>query len=67
MEDTLFIAGLPVLTRSDVDEEELCAICLVPFEEYFADSEKGVTKLEGCGHIFCRQEWVTIILVRLLR
>ncbi|KAG6386888.1 hypothetical protein SASPL_152065 [Salvia splendens] len=38
------------------DEEEMCSICLVEFEE-----EDSVTKLPKCGHLFhgeCIEKWL---------
>ncbi|KAF9534881.1 hypothetical protein CPB83DRAFT_843090 [Crepidotus variabilis] len=77
-----FLESLPELHKRDVDLEESCPICLVPFGALFAEHEAatstatldpsqefaeekrvagGITKLAGCGHIFCRNdliEWV---------
>ncbi|PPQ80466.1 hypothetical protein CVT26_003908 [Gymnopilus dilepis] len=70
----LVLAALPVLHKPDVDLDEQCPICLVPFAAIFAEQEEapdpqqgqdlpplgGLTKL-GCGHVFCRRdltEWV---------
>ena len=57
------IARLPVLTKDDVDVDETCGICLMPFSQCFdaangdeSHPETGVTVLERCGHIFCRKE-----------
>ena len=74
------VNGLPVLRKSDVDPEEMCAICLNSFEavfqeevDYVKEHKKrlglkesstegeddlllGLTKVEHCGHTFCRRE-----------
>jgi len=54
---------LPVLNASSIPKDESCAICLTPFDAILAgevpqegDSEEGVTKVVGCGHLFCRKE-----------
>jgi len=54
---------LPVLHASSVPKDESCAICLTPFNSILAgevpqegDAEVGVTKVVGCGHLFCRKE-----------
>jgi hypothetical protein len=63
----LVINSLPVLTSDDVPLNETCPICLVSFgsilkecAEYNLDEGGsllgGVTKLLGCGHVFCRNE-----------
>ncbi|CAA7259719.1 unnamed protein product [Cyclocybe aegerita] len=71
------LESLPVLGKDSVDLEEPCPICLVPFETVFEEDKEGseqregedqhepglggVTKLIGCGHIFCRRdltEWI---------
>jgi len=59
----IFLESLPVLNKdSDVVLEDSCPICLMPFSSIFAEDCSaepelaGVTKLMGCGHIFCRRE-----------
>ncbi|KAF9226487.1 hypothetical protein BS17DRAFT_764743 [Gyrodon lividus] len=66
------IDNLPVLEETLVPKDEFCAICLMPFAsilsgEYPHENEKvnaeggGVTKVTGCGHMFCRKdlvEWI---------
>jgi len=55
-----FIQDLPVLSKEQVSLEDNCPICLVPFLEILQvkedDEENGITKIEGCGHLFCRKE-----------
>lgn len=60
----LFLESLPALDK-DSDEvlEDSCPICLMPFTSILAEDcisaepeTAGVTKLTGCGHIFCRRE-----------
>ncbi|KAF7776690.1 hypothetical protein Agabi119p4_5083 [Agaricus bisporus var. burnettii] len=61
-----FAEKLPILSKDDIPLEDHCPICLVPFLEILSLTrdtldDPGVTKLEGCGHIFCRRdliEWV---------
>ncbi|THV08608.1 hypothetical protein K435DRAFT_833028 [Dendrothele bispora CBS 962.96] len=62
-----FLESLPVLSKSEIPQQESCPICLVPFEDVLNDatiddSVSGVTKLDTtCGHVFCRKdivEWV---------
>ncbi len=62
------LASLPVLRKEELDLEESCPICLVPFGAVFEEEELekekqdeetqagGVTKLVGCRHVFCRKE-----------
>lgn len=58
------IQRLPTLAAADVPKDDSCPICLVPFsgilsgEVPLPESKElaGVTKLEGCGHVFCRLE-----------
>jgi hypothetical protein len=56
-----FLQSLPVLDK-DLVLEDSCPICLMPFSSIFAEDCSaepeiaGVTKLTGCGHIFCRRE-----------
>ncbi|KAG0709578.1 hypothetical protein DFH29DRAFT_884765 [Suillus ampliporus] len=59
---------LPVLNASAIPKDESCAICLTPFDAILAgempqegEIEDGVTKVMGCGHLFCRKdlsEWI---------
>jgi len=56
---------LPVLHASTVPKDECCAICLTPFDAILAgevpqegEIGEGVTKVVGCGHLFCRKECV---------
>lgn len=57
-----FLESLPVLDKDSVGLEDSCPICLMPFTSIFAEDcsaepeMAGVTKLTGCGHIFCRRE-----------
>lgn len=59
------ILTLPTLAAKDVPPDDTCPICLTAFstiidapaEDSDADTA-GVTKLEGCGHLFCRVEYV---------
>ena len=58
-----FLQSLPVLDKdSDLVLEDSCPICLMPFNSIFAEDCSaepeiaGVTKLTGCGHVFCRRE-----------
>lgn len=65
-----FIRDLPILPKDQIPVEDSCPICLVPFTEILKGledavepgaededgDERGVTKLEECGHIFCRRE-----------
>ncbi|KAF9452506.1 hypothetical protein P691DRAFT_223682 [Macrolepiota fuliginosa MF-IS2] len=70
-----FIQNLPLLPKDQIPVEDNCPICLVPFIEILNDpdestadgpegencGEKGITRLEVCGHIFCRRdlaEWI---------
>lgn len=62
------LASLPVLRKEDLDLEESCPICLVPFGTVFEEEEQererqgaetlagGVTRLVDCRHVFCRKE-----------
>ncbi|KAK2466176.1 hypothetical protein APHAL10511_001818 [Amanita phalloides] len=63
----LFIDGLPVLSADDLSllAEDACPICLVPFatlnDPTITFSNRAVTKLAECGHVFCRKdltEWI---------
>ncbi|KAH7916078.1 hypothetical protein BJ138DRAFT_1140143 [Hygrophoropsis aurantiaca] len=60
---------LPVLDAETIPKDESCAICLTPFSAVLEeclpsqldDVEGGVTKVSGCGHMFCRKdlsEWI---------
>ncbi|KAG2348842.1 hypothetical protein BDR05DRAFT_384009 [Suillus weaverae] len=61
---------LPVLHNSAIPKDESCAICLTPFDAILSgevlqegegEFEDGVTKVVGCGHLFCRKdlsEWI---------
>lgn len=56
------IDNLTVLDKYAVPLQDSCPICLIPFTDFFDDGgdnltpDCGVTKLDGCGHIFCRNE-----------
>ncbi|KAG7449315.1 uncharacterized protein BT62DRAFT_992354 [Guyanagaster necrorhizus] len=60
------IQSLVVLEKHTVPLQDSCPICLIPFSDFFDDGDNlapdcGVTKLDGCGHIFCRKdltEWI---------
>jgi len=59
----IFLSSLPALNKdSDIALEDSCPICLIPFTSIFAEDSSaepeaaGVTKLMGCGHIFCRRD-----------
>ncbi|KAF9247253.1 hypothetical protein BU15DRAFT_58118 [Melanogaster broomeanus] len=66
------IDNLPVLEENVVPKDEFCAICLMPFasvlsgehscgDEKTNASDSGITKVAGCGHMFCRKdlvEWI---------
>ena len=69
----LAIDQLPTLTTNDVQLDDSCAICLTGFESILSDEaevkaandldvdtaiELGITRLAGCGHLFCRKESV---------
>jgi len=69
----LFVLQLPTLTPKDVHPDDSCAICLTGFSSIFAheaelkasddfdvdaEVESGITRLVGCGHLFCRKESV---------
>ncbi|KAF8627186.1 hypothetical protein AX15_004504 [Amanita polypyramis BW_CC] len=63
----LFIDALPALTGDELASlaEDACPICLVPFvalnNSTVTTSERTVTKLIECGHVFCRKdlvEWI---------
>ncbi len=64
------VEKLPTLSPDHVPLQDSCPICLMTFssivdgsaqnEGSLAESShvqlSGVTKLEGCGHVFCRVE-----------
>jgi hypothetical protein len=64
------VDNLPHLDPSEISLDESCPICLLTFKSIVGDPEErlllnhksselvvsGITKIEGCGHIFCRQE-----------
>lgn len=68
----LAIEGLPLLTPEDVPSlDDHCAICLISFRSIFekeakgeesagddgeGNGRRGVTKVDGCGHLFCMEE-----------
>ncbi|KAK0206440.1 hypothetical protein DFS33DRAFT_589294 [Desarmillaria ectypa] len=61
------IDSLAVLDKHAVPLQDSCPICLIPFTDFFNDGgdhlapDCGVTKLDGCGHVFCRKdliEWI---------
>jgi hypothetical protein len=59
----IFLESLPVLNKdTDLVLEDSCPICLMPFASILAEDCStepeiaGVTKLTGCGHMFCRKE-----------
>ncbi|TFK43579.1 hypothetical protein BDQ12DRAFT_675206 [Crucibulum laeve] len=62
----LAIEHLPVLSKDQVRLDDSCPICLMPLESLFIPpddetDDAGVTKLPGCGHVFCRKdlsEWI---------
>ncbi|KAG9218775.1 hypothetical protein CCMSSC00406_0001111 [Pleurotus cornucopiae] len=58
-----FIAALPRLHIYDLRRnlDDSCPVCLVPLTMVLAEDDSdigdaGVTKLEGCGHMFCRRD-----------
>ena len=59
---TLSLSNLPRLTLKDIENaDDCCPICLIPYrtilEQLVEDEENNcVTKIEGCGHVFCIQE-----------
>lgn len=75
----LAIHTLPTLAAKDVNLDDSCAICLNGFasileenenavqedagEDRDAPSELGITRLVGCGHLFCRKECVTCFTI----
>lgn len=66
------ITKLSTLTADQVTLDDSCPICLVPFSSIINGTAQndgvltgvapkpvklcGVTKLDGCGHVFCRVE-----------
>ncbi|KAK7696048.1 hypothetical protein QCA50_000689 [Cerrena zonata] len=70
------IHRLPILTKEEVPMEDSCPICLMALSSIVEGSIQnegslemcgrdvqlsGITKLEGCGHVFCRVdliEWI---------
>ncbi|PIL36958.1 hypothetical protein GSI_00650 [Ganoderma sinense ZZ0214-1] len=68
----LAISRLPALTKADIPVEDSCPICLNPFDAILDGKTReelgeggpesaGVTKLVGCGHVFCKAclvEWI---------
>lgn len=66
------IQNLPILPAQHVPLDEACPICLMSFASILDGSAQnegvlhdvaskpiplsGVTRLEGCGHVFCRVE-----------
>lgn len=70
----LAIHALPTLAANDVNPDDSCAICLNGFASILNEenenavqedadedspSELGITRLVGCGHLFCKKECVT--------
>lgn len=69
---TVAISELPTLKKDEIPLDDSCPICLNSFESIYEGRThnegdligltveplelRGVTKLEGCGHIFCRLE-----------
>lgn len=61
------VQKLPTLSAQDIPLEDSCPICLLPFLSILSGENiepgapgelAGVTKLQGCGHVFCRLECV---------
>ncbi|EPT00189.1 hypothetical protein FOMPIDRAFT_1023943, partial [Fomitopsis schrenkii] len=66
------MADLPAVGQEDIEPDDLCAICRGSLKDVSAGieastgepisvAERGVTKLPGCGHVYCRaclSEWV---------
>jgi len=58
------ISELPILDKDSIPLDDSCPICLSSFDSLIAedrDDNVGVTKLNGCGHIFCMKdltEWI---------
>ncbi|GJE84983.1 C3HC4-type zinc finger protein [Phanerochaete sordida] len=64
------VQALPTLAAHDVPADDSCPICLLPFASVLGGENvgpghsrelAGVTKLAGCGHVFCRLdliEWI---------
>jgi len=69
-QDSIQIAidSLPTLPEDSVPLDDTCPICLMSFASIFCETAVGtdmvfggVTKLVGCGHLFCRKdlaEWI---------
>ena len=67
------VQKLPTLSAHDVPLEDACPICLVSFSSVLAGDTvsaeeqgkelAGVTRLQGCGHMFCRLECVLLAFV----
>ena len=74
----LAISRLPALSKDEIPLDDSCPICINPFEAILDgkareglgeespqdDELAGVTKLVGCGHIFCKA-WCVSALLRL--
>ena len=71
------ISQLPTLNAKEVQLDDSCAICVSGFASILSDEaeakqssdfdadteiELGITKLIGCGHLFCRKESVMLCL-----
>ena len=69
------ISQLPTLNAKEVELDDSCAICLSGFASILSDEaevkqsndfdsdteiELGITRLVGCGHLFCRKESVVL-------
>lgn len=68
----LAISRLPTLTKNEIPLDDACPICLISLSSIYEGrsqdegtlvgltaqpiSLSGVTKLDGCGHVFCRVE-----------
>ena len=61
------IQKLPTLSAQNVPLGDSCPICLMSFSSVLSGENvgpdapgelAGVTKLQGCGHVFCRLECV---------
>ena len=66
------VLALPTLRKDEIPHEDNCGICLQTYAAIMDDDKQseetvqleggqevkvgGVTKLEGCGHMFCRLE-----------
>jgi len=76
----LAISRLPILKKEEIPLDDTCPICLNLFSHILEGTVQtdstlvglapkhlvlgGVTKLEGCGHIFCRVDLIDWILSR---